>query len=76
MPSLLATFVILWLQIKMTVKVVPGVKDGCLAVSGKAVLSHVPGNIVVSPVDTESAFLGATSKVPSSRHVFTLGILQ
>lgn len=51
-------------------------KDGCLTVRGKTVLSHVPRNVVVSPIGTESAFLGATSTVSSSRHVFDLGILQ
>ncbi|CAJ1974976.1 unnamed protein product [Sphenostylis stenocarpa] len=56
----------------MTVRV----KDGRCTVRGKVVLSHVPGNIVVSPVGTESAFLGATSTVSSSRHVFDLGVLQ
>ncbi|KAK7353954.1 hypothetical protein VNO80_19410 [Phaseolus coccineus] len=60
----------------MTVTAAPTVKDGCLMVRGKTVLSHVPGNVVVSPVGTESAFLGATSTVSSSRHVFDLGILQ
>lgn len=60
----------------MTVTVAPTVKDGCLTVRGKTVLSHVPGNVVVSPVGTESAFLGATLTVSSSRHVFDLGILQ
>ncbi|XP_047170337.1 probable galactinol--sucrose galactosyltransferase 2 [Vigna umbellata] len=60
----------------MTVTAAPTVKDGCLTVRGKTVLSHVPGNVVVSPVGTESAFLGATLTVSSSRHVFDLGILQ
>lgn len=62
----------------MTVTAVPTVKDGCLMVRGKVVLTRVPGNIVVSPVGTAtgSAFLGATSTTPTSRHVFTLGILR
>ncbi|XP_027942108.1 probable galactinol--sucrose galactosyltransferase 2 isoform X2 [Vigna unguiculata] len=60
----------------MTVTAAPTVKDGFLTVRGRTVLSHVPGNVLVSPVGTESAFLGATSTVSSSRHVFDLGILQ
>ncbi|KAK7350666.1 hypothetical protein VNO77_09524 [Canavalia gladiata] len=60
----------------MTITAPPAIKDECLMVRGKVVLTHVPGNIVVSPVGTGSGFLGAISIVPSSRHVFTLGILQ
>ncbi|KAG5031974.1 hypothetical protein JHK85_015956 [Glycine max] len=61
----------------MTITAAPTVKDRCLEVRGKVILTHVTGNIVVSPVvGTESAFLGATSTVSSSRHVFDLGILQ
>ncbi|XP_061366078.1 probable galactinol--sucrose galactosyltransferase 2, partial [Gastrolobium bilobum] len=60
----------------MTITVVPTVEDGCLMVRGKVVLTHVPGNILVSPVGTWSAFLGATFTIPSSRNVFTLGILR
>ncbi|MED6211889.1 hypothetical protein PIB30_077915 [Stylosanthes scabra] len=63
----------------MTVKVVPSLnKDGCLVVRGKEVLTHVHRNILVSPIhDSDSAaFLGATSHVSSSHHVFTLGTLR
>ncbi|CAK8566698.1 unnamed protein product [Lathyrus sativus] len=59
----------------MTNTVVPMVKDECLMVKGRMILTRVPENIVVSPVSTGSAFLGATSPIPSSRHVFTLGTL-
>ncbi|KAL2346974.1 hypothetical protein Fmac_000974 [Flemingia macrophylla] len=60
----------------MTITAAPTVEDGCLTVRGKVVLTHVPGNIVVSPLGTASAFLGATSTISCSRHVFNLGILQ
>jgi raffinose synthase len=60
----------------MTVTAVPTVKDGCLTVRGKVVLTRVPGNVAVSPAGAGSAFLGATSTLPSSHHVFTLGILE
>lgn len=45
-------------------------------VRGNVILTHVPQNIVVSPVSSGSAFLGATSPIPSSRQVFTLGTLR
>jgi raffinose synthase len=45
-------------------------------IRGNVILTRVPENILVSPVSTTSAFLGATSPIPSSRHVFTLGILR
>ncbi|KAI9108787.1 hypothetical protein K1719_020092 [Acacia pycnantha] len=61
----------------MTIAAVPTVKDGCLMVRGKVVLTQVPQNVVVSPVGgTGSAFLGATSGISSCRHAFTLGILE
>ncbi|KAJ1403274.1 Glycosyl hydrolases 36 [Sesbania bispinosa] len=60
----------------MTITALPTVRDGCLMVRGKVVLTHLPANIFVSPIGTESAFLGATSTIPSSRHVFSLGILR
>ncbi|KAK7302168.1 hypothetical protein RJT34_13049 [Clitoria ternatea] len=59
----------------MTITAVPTVKDGCLMLRGKVVLTRVPGNVTVTSVGTGSAFLGATSTVPSSRHVFNLGFL-
>lgn len=52
------------------------IQDGCLLVNDKAVFTQVPQNVVVSPASYGSAFLGATSPTPSSRHVFTLGVLQ
>ncbi|KAL1323407.1 hypothetical protein HN51_033757 [Arachis hypogaea] len=65
----------------MTVKVVPSLnEERCLVVRGKVVLTDVPKNIQVSSIGTaesdSAAFLGATSHLPSSRHVFTLGILR
>ncbi|KAF7838231.1 putative galactinol--sucrose galactosyltransferase 2 [Senna tora] len=60
----------------MTITAAPSVVDGCLIVRGKVVLTEVPGNISVSPIGAASAFLGATSPVSRSRHVFTLGTLQ
>ncbi|XVF49744.1 hypothetical protein PTKIN_Ptkin04bG0038200 [Pterospermum kingtungense] len=60
----------------MTITATPCVKDGCLMVRGKVVLTQVPNNIVVSQGSSGSAFLGATSAIPSSRHVFTLGVLE
>ncbi|XP_027358745.1 probable galactinol--sucrose galactosyltransferase 2 [Abrus precatorius] len=60
----------------MTITAVPTIKDDCLMVRGKVVLTRVPPNIVLSTAGTGSVFLGATSTVQSSRHVFTLGILQ
>ncbi|WJX33145.1 galactinol--sucrose galactosyltransferase [Trifolium repens] len=60
----------------MTITVLPTIKDDCLMIRGNVILTRVPENIVVSPVSTASAFLGATSPIPSSRHVFTLGILR
>lgn len=64
------------LSTNMTISVVPKVKDECLMVRGNLILTNVPQNIVVSPVSAGSAFLGATSPIPSSRHVFTLGTLR
>ncbi|KAK6250172.1 Glycosyl hydrolases 36 - like 3 [Theobroma cacao] len=60
----------------MTITATPCVKDGCLLVRGKVVLTKVPKNIIVSQGSRGSAFLGATSGIPSSRHVFTLGVLE
>ncbi|CAL5203251.1 unnamed protein product [Lathyrus oleraceus] len=60
----------------MTNTVAPTVKNECLMVKGHVILTRVPENIVVSPVSTGSAFLGATSPIPSSRHVFILGTLR
>ncbi|PON85231.1 Glycosyl hydrolase [Trema orientale] len=60
----------------MTITAVPVIKDGSLMVRGKVVLTGVPRNVVVSPLSNGSAFIGATSAHPSSRHVFSLGILE
>ncbi|XP_022729354.1 probable galactinol--sucrose galactosyltransferase 2 [Durio zibethinus] len=60
----------------MTITATPCVKDGCLMVRGKVVLTEVPKNIIISQASSGSAFLGATSSFPNSRHVFTLGVLE
>ncbi|XVE56686.1 hypothetical protein DITRI_Ditri04bG0030600 [Diplodiscus trichospermus] len=60
----------------MTITATPCVKDGCLMVRGKVVLTEVPKNIIVSQGSSGSAFLGATSAFPISHHVFTLGVLE
>ncbi|KAI8018053.1 putative galactinol--sucrose galactosyltransferase 2 [Camellia lanceoleosa] len=61
----------------MTITAAPIVRDGCLMVRGKVVLTGVPANVVVSPATSGSAaFLGATSTSLSSRHVFNLGVLD
>ncbi|KAB2053570.1 hypothetical protein ES319_A12G196100v1 [Gossypium barbadense] len=60
----------------MTITAAPCVNDGCLMVRGKVVLTHVPTNIILSPGISGAAFLGSTSPIPTSRHVFTLGILE
>ncbi|KAF8399811.1 hypothetical protein HHK36_015682 [Tetracentron sinense] len=61
---------------QMTITAVPSIRDGCLMVRGKVVLTDVPAKVVSSPASSGSAFIGATSTTPSSRHVFTLGVLQ
>ncbi|XP_042951603.1 probable galactinol--sucrose galactosyltransferase 2 isoform X2 [Carya illinoinensis] len=61
----------------MTITATPSVEDGCLMVGEKVVLTGVPGNVVVSPVSSgRAAFMGATSSTQSSRHVFSLGVLE
>ncbi|KAL2482581.1 putative galactinol--sucrose galactosyltransferase 2 [Forsythia ovata] len=60
----------------MTITAVPVIKNGCLMVRGKVVLTGVPENVVISPVGSTAGFLGASSTVSSSRHVFNLGILE
>ncbi|XXG88821.1 hypothetical protein AAC387_Pa12g0979 [Persea americana] len=59
----------------MTLSATPIVKEQCLTVLGKVVLTGVPANVVVSPATRGSAFVGATSSEESSRHVFTMGLL-
>ncbi|PIN27052.1 Galactinol--sucrose galactosyltransferase [Handroanthus impetiginosus] len=66
---------------KMTVTAAPCIKDGSLMVNGKVVLTDVPSNVAVYPVtgglpSSSAAFLGASSGIPSSRHVFSLGVLR
>ncbi|KAK6148257.1 hypothetical protein DH2020_019169 [Rehmannia glutinosa] len=60
----------------MTITAVPVVKNGCLMVRGKVVLTGVPENVVVSPASSGSAFIGAESTTSSSHHVFNLGVLE
>ncbi|KAH6819970.1 hypothetical protein C2S53_018129 [Perilla frutescens var. hirtella] len=60
----------------MTITAVPVIKNGCLMVRGKVVLTQVPDNVVVSPASSGSAFVGASSNTSSSCHVFNLGILE
>lgn len=61
-----------------TMTITPSVQlqNGCLLVNGKVVFTNVPQNVVVSAALSGSAFVGATSATPSSRHVFTLGVFQ
>ncbi|KAJ9140236.1 hypothetical protein P3X46_030908 [Hevea brasiliensis] len=60
----------------MTITAAPGIKDGCLMVRDKVLLAQVPENVVISAATCDSAFVGATSSTPSSRHVFSLGVLE
>ncbi|XP_058193858.1 probable galactinol--sucrose galactosyltransferase 2 [Rhododendron vialii] len=60
----------------MTITTTPVVKDGCLMVRGKVVLTGVPPNVVISPASGGSAFIGASSKNLSSYHVCSLGVLE
>lgn len=66
----------MFLGLEMTITATPSVEEGCLMVRGKVVLTGVPENVVVSPVGSEAAFMGATSTTPNSRHVFSLGVLE
>lgn len=54
----------------------PALKEGALSIDGKDVLTDVPENVVVTPLTNSSAFVGATSNVKASRHVFSLGVIQ
>ncbi|KAK5846222.1 probable galactinol--sucrose galactosyltransferase 2 isoform X2 [Gossypium arboreum] len=58
------------------ISVKPGVKGGTFMVRGAAVLTNVPANITVTPVNDGSVFVGANATSSSSRHVFNLGTLQ
>ncbi|KAK6153257.1 hypothetical protein DH2020_012896 [Rehmannia glutinosa] len=60
----------------MTITAFPVIKNGCVMVRGKVVLTGVPENVFISPATPGSAFIGATSTTFSSRHVFNLGILE
>ncbi|KAL8465657.1 hypothetical protein ACS0TY_034942 [Phlomoides rotata] len=69
-------------EAQMTVAAPPcRIEDGSLLVNGTVVLKGVPSNVAVYPVtdgvvSSSAAFLGASSSVLSSRHVFGLGVLQ
>ncbi|KAK4438452.1 putative galactinol--sucrose galactosyltransferase 2 [Sesamum alatum] len=71
-------------EAKMTVAAAPCINDGSLMANGKVVLTGVPSNVAVYPVadglssssSLSAAFLGASSSIPSSRHVFGLGVLE
>ncbi|CAI9112857.1 OLC1v1013357C2 [Oldenlandia corymbosa var. corymbosa] len=54
----------------------PCIKDGSLMVNGKVLINRVPPNITVSPIGSSAAYVGATSSVSSSKHVFSLGFLK
>ncbi|XP_034697047.1 probable galactinol--sucrose galactosyltransferase 2 [Vitis riparia] len=54
----------------------PVIKDGVLSINGKDTLTGVPDNVVVTPLSNSSAFVGAISTLPDSRHVFRLGLIQ
>ncbi|XP_061366080.1 probable galactinol--sucrose galactosyltransferase 2 [Gastrolobium bilobum] len=60
----------------MTISSVPSIRDGCITVRGKAVLTSVPSNVTITPISSEGAFLGACSQTSSSLHTFCLGILK
>lgn len=61
---------------KMTITTLPSIKDGRLIVGDKVVLTGVPANVGISPVTHRSAFIGATSSTSSSRHLFSIGVLE
>ncbi|KAG8638751.1 probable galactinol--sucrose galactosyltransferase 2 [Manihot esculenta] len=60
----------------MTITAAPSVQNGCLMVRGKVLLTQVPENVNISAATCDSAFVGAVSSTPSSRHVFSLGVLE
>lgn len=62
----------------MTVGAALCIEDGSLLVNGRVVLEGVPQNVAIYPVNDAScaAFIGASSSIPSSRHVFSLGVLR
>ncbi|CAA0836149.1 Probable galactinol--sucrose galactosyltransferase 2 [Striga hermonthica] len=60
----------------MTITATPVIKNGCLTIHGKVILTGVPENIVITPSAKGSAFIGANSTRLSSHHVFSLGVLE
>lgn len=60
----------------MTITAVPSITNGCLMVRGKVISKGIPENIVITPGKSGSAYLGATSESSTSRHVFSLGVLE
>ncbi|XP_057804200.1 probable galactinol--sucrose galactosyltransferase 2 [Salvia miltiorrhiza] len=77
------TGVALKAEAAMTVAAALCIEDGSLLVNGRVVLEGVPENVAVYPVtdglsfsSTSAAFIGASSSIPSSRHVFSLGVLR
>lgn len=60
----------------MTITAKPSITDSGLMVGGRVVCNRVAENLVVSPESSGSAFLGATSPAPRSRHVFNVGVLE
>ncbi|KAL5750655.1 hypothetical protein ACOSP7_025258 [Xanthoceras sorbifolium] len=63
-------------RIKITITATPSIREGCLVVRGKVVLTQVHNNIIVTPVIDGSAFIGATSATLNSRHVLSLWVLE
>ncbi|KAI4365008.1 hypothetical protein MLD38_021033 [Melastoma candidum] len=54
----------------------PVLKEGVIGVNGNDVVREVPDNIVLTPLTNSAAYLGATSIVEASRHVFKLGVIR
>ncbi|KAL3748129.1 hypothetical protein ACJRO7_009370 [Eucalyptus globulus] len=52
------------------------IRDGCLKVGDEVVLSRVAPNITLTTLKDGAAFVGATSRSSSSRHVFNIGVLR
>lgn len=65
-----------WTRHSMFLSTKPALKDGTLSFNGSDALTNVPDNVVVTPFTNSSAFVGATSKDASSRHVFKLGVIR
>lgn len=61
----------------MTITERPSIKDSCLMVRDKIVLTEVPPNIIIKPVHSETAaFIGASSAESSFLYVLSLGVLE